>query len=309
MEIKIYYLKDPITNKIRYIGRTSRKLNERLLDHISSSHSNHNSYKKNWILKLDSQGLKPEIGLLKKVNCSWKESHKIEKDIIKEYFEKGCKLVNLVDKGCGSYGISIEKPSTRVPILQYDLEGNLIKEFDGIITASKEVHLDSRLIFKSLNEISIKSGNYMWKYKTGDNIPTKIDSYNYLKGKAKRKRVVQYDLNGNFIKIFESFRLAAEEIGVKSESNISEAVKEKYSLRNFQWREYSKNYLLNIGKYVRKKPPYRGISILAINCDNNTQIKFNSLLKAAKFFQVSSPTIRKRCDDQKIINNYKLYFN
>lgn len=99
MKIKIYKLIDPSTEGIRYIGRTKQTLEKRLSGHITESKSNHNTYKLNWIRTLSIKGLKPRIELIKTLDCTWKESHSIEIEITKEYFEKGCKLVNLVDKG------------------------------------------------------------------------------------------------------------------------------------------------------------------------------------------------------------------
>lgn len=54
MKVIIYTLKDPITNEIRYIGRTREsKLYIRLSGHMSMGKSNHNTYKKNWIKKIN----------------------------------------------------------------------------------------------------------------------------------------------------------------------------------------------------------------------------------------------------------------
>ena len=87
MKISIYGLVDPETKEIRYIGRTKQKLSVRKAQHICNSKSNHGTYKKHWISKLVANNKKPEIVLLKELNCSWEDSHLIELKIIKEFVE------------------------------------------------------------------------------------------------------------------------------------------------------------------------------------------------------------------------------
>ena len=107
MEVKIYCLYNPITNKIRYIGRTSKKILEhRLIEHISKAkyfnryYPNKNPpHRINWINSLLEQGVEPRIKLLTTVT-GWKESHLIERDLISKYKDK-FSLVNLEDRGEG----------------------------------------------------------------------------------------------------------------------------------------------------------------------------------------------------------------
>lgn len=302
MLIKIYSLNDPITNEVKYIGRTSKPLNYRLSEHVSPSYSNHNTYKKNWIRNLINRQLTPTINLIKEVNCTWEESHIIEISIIEEYFKNGAKLVNLVDKGAGGFGISIKKPTFRKPILQYDLEGNFIKEWNGIITASNFFNTNPRLIFKAVKGISIKTSNFMWKYKLSDDFPLKISSYKELKGKGRRNKIIQYSQKGDFMKIYDSYRLAAIAINAKSESNISEATIKKYLFKGFQWRKYSENYPLKINEYLKKSKTIKAVGL-------TISLNFNSLVEASKYFGVSCFKIKAWCLINKEQFGYKFYFN
>ena len=75
MLVKIYCLYDPISCKIRYIGRTTKKILEnRLIEHISKSKyfnkyfpSKNFPHKVNWINSLLKQGIKPGIKYL--ISC------------------------------------------------------------------------------------------------------------------------------------------------------------------------------------------------------------------------------------------------
>ena len=82
MKVKIYCLYEPDTLKIRYIGRTKKKvLEHRLLEHISKSRYYNRyypgrkaPYRVNWINSLLNKGLEPKIRLLCEVE-GWEESH------------------------------------------------------------------------------------------------------------------------------------------------------------------------------------------------------------------------------------------
>ena len=106
-KVLIYCLYDPIECKIRYIGRTTKKvLDHRLIEHITKSRY-HNRYypgkkathKVNWINFLIKEGREPKIKKLCEV-IGWKESHIFERDLIKKYDEKR-DLTNADDRGIG----------------------------------------------------------------------------------------------------------------------------------------------------------------------------------------------------------------
>ena len=56
--VKIYTLSNPLTNEIRYIGKTSQKLEKRLDNHL---YNKSKTYCKSWIQSLINNNLKPKI--------------------------------------------------------------------------------------------------------------------------------------------------------------------------------------------------------------------------------------------------------
>lgn len=98
-KVLIYCLKNPITNEIRYVGKTSRKLCQRLGNHIyNAKYTKHNKHLSNWILSLLNQGLKPIIEILDECNeYNWQD---MERYWIK-YFPN---LINYTDGGDGCLG-------------------------------------------------------------------------------------------------------------------------------------------------------------------------------------------------------------
>jgi len=98
-KVKIYGLKDPNTNEIRYVGKTELPLEKRLYYHIWDLKRCTNKHKINWFNKLLSNNEKPIIFLIEEVNFNiWKQK---EKYWINEMRKNGCDLVNYTDGGEG----------------------------------------------------------------------------------------------------------------------------------------------------------------------------------------------------------------
>lgn len=98
-KIKIYYLKDPESLKIRYVGMTSKSLEYRLKKHIENAkYTKHNKHLCNWINKLLKNNLKPIIELIEEVNFDiWQQ-----KEIY--YISIYPNLLNFTKGGEGTFG-------------------------------------------------------------------------------------------------------------------------------------------------------------------------------------------------------------
>lgn len=59
-----------------------------------------------------------------------------------------------------AYKTGLRKSTDITPILQYDLEGNFIREYKSINEASKEANLDIRHISRNINGIGKQIGGY-----------------------------------------------------------------------------------------------------------------------------------------------------
>jgi hypothetical protein len=99
----IYDLKDPVTNHIRYIGKSNNPKN-RFYRHIKESKDfNNKTHKANWIRILLKQGLKPEIILIDEVpkeQINFWEIHYIK--LYKKYEGSfGYDLTNTTEGGDG----------------------------------------------------------------------------------------------------------------------------------------------------------------------------------------------------------------
>jgi len=104
MEYKIYFLIDPRTNEVRYVGKTTKNLNRRLFNgHLKDKTKTH---KTNWLNSLKKQSLIPEIKLIK--ICKNEELCNFSEKFYIKLFGRADKnmgiLVNSTDGGEGVSG-------------------------------------------------------------------------------------------------------------------------------------------------------------------------------------------------------------
>lgn len=78
----------------------------------------------------------------------------------KDYTLKNCKFIELVDNI-----IKSNKERNIKPILQFDLQGNFIREFKSIIEASRTVSSTSSHIIECAKYQAITAGGFKWEYK------------------------------------------------------------------------------------------------------------------------------------------------
>ena len=96
-------------------------------------------------------------------------------------------------------------------VKQYDLNWNLIKEYDSIVLAAKEMNVSKGTIRGVLIKYGKTAAGYIWKYSDDVNIDfSEKISINENKGRS----VGQYDLNMNLIKIHNSIADAGRNVGV-----------------------------------------------------------------------------------------------
>lgn len=97
---KIYVLKDPSTEEIRYVGKTKNSLEKRLSGHLEKSNNLNNKwYVANWIRSLQNKNQKPIIKLIGEF--SDEEINDAEKYYIKYFKDQGCSLTNATEGGDG----------------------------------------------------------------------------------------------------------------------------------------------------------------------------------------------------------------
>jgi hypothetical protein len=116
-------------------------------------------------------------------------------------------------------------------VLQYDLDGNFIKEWDcGVRNMPDE--------YKNAGECAKKNKGtlygYQWRYKKSDDYSTKIEKFeNKL-----FEKVIQKDLEGNIIKVWDNQTQAAKSLGCTTTliSNVSTG--KGITAKGFVWERF-----------------------------------------------------------------------
>jgi len=157
----------------------------------------------------------------------------------------------------------------KIPINQYDLQGNFIKEWGGAIDIFNELKIR---VTKCCKKKGKTAGCFIWRYKnepldlTKENLSeiltkkdkgiskpiTNIHKKNIglsLKGRKctwdtstmREKIVLQYDLQGNFIKEWKNAQEACNKLKLNSKSNILFCCRNKSKQAyGYKWK-YKKN--------------------------------------------------------------------
>ena len=101
MKTIIYGLCDPRTGELRYVGKTSRTLKDRMKGHLCDAKKG-TAHRNRWIAALLRQGVKPEMFEIEIVDGDGCEA---ERHHIAAFRALGCRLTNLTDGGEGAPGL------------------------------------------------------------------------------------------------------------------------------------------------------------------------------------------------------------
>lgn len=120
----------------------------------------------------------------------------------------------------------------RKTILQYDLDGNFIKEWDcGVNQLSKKFGYSvGAVCTKKKNSKSI--GGFQWRYKESDEIPNKIEKFE----NNSFQKVIQKDLQGNVIKIWDNITQAQLYYNTTGIYNCCQG--KSKSSKGYKWEKY-----------------------------------------------------------------------
>lgn len=201
----IYKIENIFSNKI-YIGQ-AKDIRKRLREHLESC------------IRQDKYENKPLISAWKKYGKDCLDFEIIEKCDISELDDKEIYWIAYYDSHKNGYNMTsggqkgfsgkdwsdedrkyfsdIRNPKA---VLQIDFDGNVIKEYWSIAQASKLTGIDSRGIYSCCNRgISKTVGGYIWVYKED------YDSFDleYHLNRKQKKPIEQYDMEGNFIKLYD----------------------------------------------------------------------------------------------------------
>jgi len=206
--INIYILIDPVTKEVRYVGKTTN-IKKRFNKHLNESRKSTTSHKKAWIKSLLKKNLKPEMEIIDVVNNDeWKFW---ERYWIEQMIAWGFKLTNETIGGDG-------------------VNKGTVPWNKGVFGVMKP----NKTTFKKGNEIGKET-----RIKKGQRFGKKTE---FKKGEKphNKTKLLQFDLDGKFLREFESFKEAAEYIGVGQPALSQCFIRKTYKCKGYKWKKLEK---------------------------------------------------------------------
>jgi hypothetical protein len=114
-------------------------------------------------------------------------------------------------------GKQYRSPSSKQAIVQYTLNGNVIKHFDSVNEAARLCSISVSGIRNVLNGKNHTAGGSVWAYATTKQADISFPGINYKPKNTKRK-LTQLTLDGKVIKIHNSIKSAADSLGISPAS-------------------------------------------------------------------------------------------
>ena len=218
--IFIYTLSDPITETVRYIGKTNN-LKIRFQNHLCDKDKTH---KVNWIKNLKRKGLLPTIEILEQ--CDKNNANFLEQYWISQFKTWGFNLVNGTDGGDGGFGM---KNTKSTEVAAFDENGNFLESYYSIKEAAIKNNCTSSHIVDCCTGKIRSYKSKIWRYRK--------DHFNTFETSNKSTRsIIQQTLNGEFIAEYSSIIEAANALSCKPQS-ISRTLRgERKKFKNFIWK-------------------------------------------------------------------------
>ena len=105
-------------------------------------------------------------------------------------------------------------------VRQYDLEMNFISEYSTITEAAKSLGISISRISDAARGNRKTAGGYIWKFSNDKQIRHKKKPVYNIENDKNLKPILQYDLNGNFLREYRGIAEATRLNGFKNRTNI-----------------------------------------------------------------------------------------
>lgn len=215
------------------------------------------------------------------------EIDKLEQEKITEYKAAGISL-NLADGGTG--GIHWNSKA----ILQFDLKGNLLREWPSVTEAADHVgSANETCIGFAARTGRMYSHGYLWVYKANHNgkVPLVWDK---LQNRTSFKAVIQCGLDGAFIAEYRGMGDAARTVGGKT-SGIAGCVSgNQRQAYGFLWC-LKTDYDRGVRPTLKQRAEYRLRKVIMCDKEGNVIQEFASSVEASRITGKSRSCIRQQC--------------
>lgn len=189
------------------------------------------------------------------------------------------------------------------PVIQYDLNGKHIKDWEGISYITRELGFVGKTLSAALRSKSYYSNGFLWIFKK-DYEEGERPYWKHKSKSTKPKKVYQYDKIGAFIKCWHSIEACAKYFGVTA-NTIKANIKGITVLTkgyNFTYTDMTPEPI-SLSKLKRKK-------IIMLDKDLNILEHFNNATDCAKKLGLSYKNINACLNDiNKTYKNFKFKYD
>ena len=113
-----------------------------------------------------------------------------------------------------------QKEKVKVHVYQYTLDGDFVAEHESVWDAEMATGINAECIFGVLQNKHYSAGNYQWRRYKADKIEKCKHKYS-----ATNKTVYMYDMNGKYLRFYNSTQEAADDMGLTSSQPIRKVCK------------------------------------------------------------------------------------
>lgn len=184
-------------------------------------------------------------------------------------------------------------------VSQYDLSGNLIKIWDCMSEAGRELNINYHNIYSCCQNNRRTCGGFVWRYFEDELVDKHLAWCNEVPPDIHfRKCVSQYSLSGEFIRSFESMREAELATGVADNAISMCCRNERKTAGGFIWRYHGDEITDEYLSWYNKKASNKTSSKRIAQYSQHGELIniFESLKNASLKTGVSKSSIRRCCN-------------
>ncbi|MCP5054326.1 MAG: hypothetical protein GY940_44570 [bacterium] len=208
----------------------------------------------------------------------------------------------------------IKRPYNARCVVQFDLNGKFIAEYDTIADAARSAGAANASNIKGCLERRYHyASGFLWRYREDPRFSegiTDIEPLDRTKGNYAGP-ILQFGLDGKFIAQYSNSRKAGEAVGVSYNCILLCAQGKLRISRKFQWRflvdPLFRDGIVDIAPLNYKKIPSNAMKVLKYNRTGKLVATYDSISEAARENNVSSTLMRKYLDE-KIDENAEFSF-
>ena len=214
-------------------------------------------------------------------------AYALEAELVTEEFIKRSDTYNMT---VGGY----IPPVTSKTIYQFDLEGNVIKKWDSIISITKFFKCNKDRIYMCIKDKRSFNNNYWAEVDT-----INVEEYRI----SAREAVFQYNTEGTLLNSFKNVQEAAQKLDLDKQA-ISSAIFEKHKYAGYYFL-HSNNDINEVINNINSRKLRNQTVVYRYLKTGDFDSKYNSLSEAARINNTSTGNIIRAIKNESCCSGYK----